>query len=76
MSGERPATTGQLRGGYRVEFTNGNQLDIHSGGELFLMPGKLVARLDREEYVARVLQREAKAEPVEPAKGLAVAIRT
>ena len=76
MAGDRPAAPGQLRGDYRVEFTNGNQLDIHSDGELFLMPGKLVARLDREEYVARVLQREAKAEPVEAAKALAVAIRT
>ena len=65
---------------YRVEFANGNQLDIHSAGELFLQQDpaaqRLVARLDREEYVARVLQREATSEPVEAAKALAVAIRT
>ncbi|MCR8934558.1 MULTISPECIES: DUF2300 domain-containing protein [unclassified Pseudomonas] len=74
--GERTVTSGPLQGDYRVEFANGNALDIHSGGELFLLNDKLVARLDREEYVARVLEREAKAQPAEAAKALAVAIRT
>jgi uncharacterized protein YfaQ (DUF2300 family) len=76
LSGNSEAHSGQLLGDYRVEFTNGNQLAIHSDGELFLLKDKLVARLDREEYVARVLQREATPEPVEAAKALAVAIRT
>ncbi|HEF4761055.1 TPA: YfaQ family protein [Pseudomonas putida] len=76
LSGSREVGPGQLRGDLRVEFANGNQLDIHSDGELFLLKDKLVARLDREEYVARVLQREATPEPVEAAKALAVAIRT
>ncbi|WP_447803634.1 DUF2300 domain-containing protein [Pseudomonas serbica] len=76
MSGDRVVSSGQLQGDYRVEFVNGNQLDIHSDGELFLFKDKLVARLDREEYVARVLQREASAEPAEAAKALTVAIRT
>lgn len=76
LAGDRVADAGPLQGDYRVEFVNGNQLDIHSDGELFLLKDKLVARLDREEYVARVLQREAKPEPVEAAKALAVAIRT
>ncbi|WP_248805527.1 DUF2300 domain-containing protein [Pseudomonas sp. MWU13-2100] len=74
------APNGALQGHYRVDFANGNQLDIESAGELFLLQNagqpQLVARLDREEYVARVLQREAKTEPVEAAKALAVAIRT
>jgi len=70
------AASGPLQGDYRVEFASGNQLDIHSDGELFLLNDTLVARLDREEYVARVLQREATAEPAEAAKALAVAIRT
>ncbi|BCQ65130.1 hypothetical protein PBOI14_68800 [Pseudomonas sp. Boi14] len=78
--GGQPAKPGALQGDYRVEFANGNQLDIHSAGELFLQQDpaaqRLVARLDREEYVARVLQREATSEPVEAAKALAVAIRT
>ncbi|RON71609.1 hypothetical protein BK675_05295 [Pseudomonas fluorescens] len=76
LSGDRVAPSGPLRGDYRVEFANGNALDIHSDGELFLLNDKLVARLDREEYVARVLEREAKPEPAEAAKALAVAIRT
>ena len=76
LSGESVVSAGPLRGDYRVEFMNGNALDIHSDGELFLLNDTLVARVDREEYVARVLQREASAEPVEAAKALAVAIRT
>ncbi|MEN5242065.1 DUF2300 domain-containing protein [Pseudomonas atacamensis] len=76
LSGDRAAPSGPLRGDYRVEFANGNALDIHSDGELFLLNDKLVARLDREEYVARVLEREAKPQPAEAAKALAVAIRT
>ncbi|KHA73306.1 hypothetical protein NZ35_11315 [Pseudomonas chlororaphis] len=75
-AGDSLATSGPLQGDYRVEFANGNALDIHSDGELFLLNDKLVARLDREEYVARVLEREAKPEPAEAAKALAVAIRT
>jgi len=74
------APSGALQGHYRVDFANGNQLEIESAGELFLLQRagqpQLVARLDREEYVARVLQREAKTEPIEAAKALAVAIRT
>ncbi|MEL1090684.1 DUF2300 domain-containing protein [Pseudomonas sp. OB66] len=76
LGGDRVAKSGPLRGDYRVEFANGNALDIHSDGELFLLNDKLVARLDREEYVARVLEREAKPQPAEAAKALAVAIRT
>ncbi|KAA0985949.1 DUF2300 domain-containing protein [Pseudomonas sp. ANT_J12] len=76
LAGDRVIPSGPLQGDYRVEFANGNQLDIHSDGELFLLNDKLVARLDREEYVARVLQREAKSEPAEAAKALAIAIRT
>ena len=76
LAGDRVVSSGPLQGDYRVEFANGNSLDIHSAGELFLLNGKLVARLDREEYVARVLEREAKPEPAEAAKSLAVAIRT
>jgi uncharacterized protein YfaQ (DUF2300 family) len=76
LAGQQVVGSGPLQGDYRVEFANGNALDIHSDGELFLLNDKLVARLDREEYVARVLEREAKPEPAEAAKALAVAIRT
>ncbi|MCY1398889.1 hypothetical protein D9M71_139330 [compost metagenome] len=74
------AEAGALNGRYRVEFENANRLDIESAGELFLERDdarpQLTARLSREEYVARVLQREASAQPVEAAKALAVAIRS
>lgn len=77
---QTPTHPGELRGRYLVEFSNGNQQLIESQGELILHEDAqqltLTARLDREEYVARVLQREAAAEPVEAAKALAVAIRS
>ncbi|MET1079226.1 MAG: DUF2300 domain-containing protein [Pseudomonas sp.] len=77
---EQPVTAGALQGHYQVQFENGNRLSIESRGELFLQPEtqglQLIARLPREEYVARVLEREASARPVEAAKALAVAIRT
>lgn len=75
-----PAPDGLLQGPYRAVFSNGNDLDIESSGDLYLQQGgsqpRLIARLDREEYVARVLQREAKSQPAEAAKALAIAIRT
>jgi len=77
---ERTAVSGELRGHYEVEFANGNRLPIESTGELFLLREgaqvRLVARLSREEYVARVLDREAAAHPAEAAKALAVTIRS
>ncbi|TBU89513.1 DUF2300 domain-containing protein [Phytopseudomonas dryadis] len=74
------AEPGALRGRYEVEFANGNRLSIDSDGELFLEGDgeglQLTAHLSREEYVARVLDREASAQPLEAAKALAVSIRT
>lgn len=76
----KPAGPGALQGEYRVAFANGNTLDIESHGELLLSRTatdvRLTARLSREEYVARVLDREAAAQPVEAARALAVAIRS
>ncbi|MDP3814220.1 DUF2300 domain-containing protein [Pseudomonas sp.] len=77
---ERVAVTGALHGHHEVEFANGNRLAIESAGELFLLRQgdalHLTARLSREEYVARVLDREAAAQPAEAAKALAVTIRS
>lgn len=77
---QRVAASGALNGHYEVEFANGNRLPIESAGELFLLREgeqlRLVAHLSREEYVARVLDREAAAQPAEAAKALAVTIRT
>lgn len=74
------AAAGALEGHYRVAFVNGNQLAIESRGDLFLEPGQahpiLKARLEREDYVARVLQREATTQSAEAAKALSVVIRT
>jgi uncharacterized protein YfaQ (DUF2300 family) len=80
---ERIASPGTLRGDYRVAFRNGNTIGIGSSGELVLVAPEqhdaaptLVARLSREDYVARVLEREAAAEPVEAARALAIVVRT
>lgn len=71
---------GVLQGDYRVAFSNGNTLDIESHGELLLSRTatdvRLTARIPREEYVARVLDREAAAQPLEAARALAIAIRS
>lgn len=75
-----PAAEGLLHGPQQVLFANGNRLDIASAGDLFLQRvdgvPRLVARVSREEYVARVLEREASAQPKEAARALAVTIRT
>lgn len=77
---EKSSPPGPLKGRYDVTFANGNRLTLSSAGEVYLVHSDnrpaLKARLGREEYVARVLEREAKSEPVEAAKALAVAIRT
>lgn len=76
----RPASEGLLQGRHEVLFANGNRLDVDSDGDLFLQRAAdgphLTARVTREEYVARVLEREASATPAEAAKALAVTIRT
>lgn len=76
----RSVGPGALHGVHRVIFANGNTLDIDSRGELLFTRSatdlRLTARLSREEYVARVLDREAAAEPAEAARALAVAIRS
>ncbi|MGH8556756.1 MAG: DUF2300 domain-containing protein [Methylococcales bacterium] len=87
--GHRVSVNGLLHGRYTVEFSNGNRLDIESRGDFFLTLSAdsrqsnretavpyLLARLDREEYIARVLDREAAAIPEEAAKALAIAART
>lgn len=68
---------GILRGRYRVRFANGNQLTLVSQGELLLSQAlRLRARLSINEYVARVLEREAAPRPLAAARALAVAART
>jgi uncharacterized protein YfaQ (DUF2300 family) len=73
-----PATPGPLVGSFQVRFDNGQSLALRSNGELVLGAGKpqLRGRLGVNEYVARVIDREASAAEPEAAKALAVAART
>lgn len=71
---------GALRGRYRLHFATGSRIEIESAGELLLQnedePPRILARLSREEYVARVLQREGRADDATAARVLAIAIRS
>jgi uncharacterized protein YfaQ (DUF2300 family) len=76
-----PAAYGPLNGRYHVQFENGQNLALRSAGEIILMKGddgslQLRGRFGVNEYVARVIDREASAEEPEAAKALAVAART
>ena len=76
-----PAAAGPLQGRYQVRFENGQSLALRSNGELVLgqnSNGKpsLRGRMGVNEYVARVIDREASTQAPEAAKALAVAART
>lgn len=75
------AVPGPLNGRYHVQFENGQNLALRSSGELMLLQEKggrpqLRGRFGVNEYVARVLDREANAGEPEAAKALAIAART
>lgn len=82
MRGERGvAAPGALNGRYHVQFDNGQNLALRSNGEMMLLQDtggrpQLRGRFGVNEYVARVLDREASAQEPEAAKALAVAART
>lgn len=82
VRGERGmAVPGPLNGRYHVQFENGQNLALRSNGELMLLQEKggrpqLRGRFGVNEYVARVLDREANAGEPEAAKALAIAART
>jgi uncharacterized protein YfaQ (DUF2300 family) len=82
VRGERGvAVPGPLNGRYHVQFENGQNLALRSTGELMLVQEKggrpqLRSRFGVNEYVARVLDREANAGEPEAAKALAIAART
>lgn len=76
-----PGHAQDLRGRYRVEFENGRQLLLQSDNEVRLSwDGNnrplFSARLNEDEYVARVIDREAVAAEREAAKALSVVART
>ncbi|UQV46521.1 DUF2300 domain-containing protein [Janthinobacterium lividum] len=82
VRGERGVVVpGPLNGRYHVQFENGQNLALRSTGELMLVQEKggrpqLRGRFGVNEYVARVLDREANAGEPEAAKALAIAART
>ncbi|NVI83327.1 DUF2300 domain-containing protein [Janthinobacterium sp. BJB401] len=82
VRGERGvAVAGPLNGRYHVQFENGQNLALRSSGELMLLQEKggrpqLRGRFGVNEYVARVLDREASTGEPEAAKALAIAART
>lgn len=70
-----------LRGNFTVEFVNGKQLVLHADSEIRLdwntkNKPVLSARLDENEYIARVIDREANAGVTEAARALSVVART
>lgn len=75
-----PARAGALRGRYKLDFANGNQLNISAGGELMLQRDqgrpRIHARFALNDYVARVLDREGDARETAAAQALAVAVRS
>jgi uncharacterized protein YfaQ (DUF2300 family) len=68
----------ELQGSFSVHFKNGNKLSFsNSFSGLRLTPeNKIMGEYAFEDYIARVLQREVFAEPLEAAKAFAVAART
>ncbi|HEY6527358.1 MAG TPA: DUF2300 domain-containing protein [Cellvibrionaceae bacterium] len=77
---QQPAESGLLSGQYEVIFQNGNRLMINSNETLRLDTSNgqphITAQLTQEDYVARVLEREAAPEPMEAAKALSIVART
>ncbi len=74
------APAGPLRGQLEVRFDNGQHLRFANHGDMRLVETAgyryIEGRFGMNDYVARVIQREAAGEPVEAARALAVAIRT
>lgn len=73
--------SGNLRGEYRVQFANQQNLVIRSHGELFVQkpanqPVQIFGRLGLQDYVARVVDREGDAEQTEAARALSIAARS
>lgn len=70
-----------LLGQYQIEFVNGKTLHMRSSGEMQVKwqngnAPLITARLDENEYVARVIDREANAKDKEAARALSIVART
>jgi uncharacterized protein YfaQ (DUF2300 family) len=75
-----PPEPGPLRGHYLVRFANGNSLAIDAHGDLRLASDGtrpvLTGEFGLDDYVARVIDREAGPEPAQAAWALAIAARS
>ncbi len=76
-----PARSGTLRGRHVVRFENGQRLAFFGSGDMTLLRDaggrlRIQGRFGVNEYVARVLDREADATQQEAARALAIAART
>ncbi|GAA5167836.1 DUF2300 domain-containing protein [Viridibacterium curvum] len=80
LASGQPARPGALTGHFRAHFENGNSLDFNANGELQLAQRdnspSITGKFSINEYVARVIDREAAAEPRDAARALAVVIRS
>lgn len=81
---EQPAAAGSLHGRVKAHFQNGRTLRFSATGELRLSRASadngntmhLEGRFGLNEYIARVIEREAAGQPVAAARALGVAVRT
>ena len=75
-----PGIAQDLRGNFLVEFANGKKLAMHADNELRLdwsaAKPVLSARLDENEYIARVIDREGRAKEKEASRALSIVART
>ena len=75
-----PAPEGRLHGKVEVRFINGQKLFFTGVGDIGLDRSapkpRLMGRFGLNDYIARVIEREASGEPVHAARALAVAART
>ena len=80
LPAQTDAAPGWLRGDFRIRFASGQTLDFHSNHDVFYEMRDGLPRISGvfpvNDYVARVIDREISAAPVEAAKAFAVVIRT
>ncbi|WP_434779373.1 DUF2300 domain-containing protein [Neisseria sp. Ec49-e6-T10] len=72
---------GVLKGTYQVSFAKGNKVRIVAQNDLLIQKNslgkiKLIGKMSLNEYVARVIDREAAAKPTQAARALAIAARS
>lgn len=79
--GGKSITTGELQGTYHLQFFNGNGLTLHTNGGLYLHQNGtngvlLSGKLGLNDYIARVIDREANTTYPQATQAFAIAART